>query len=199
MKIVGLDTSHRTLSIVLMENDKIVESYHAEAFKTQSETILVELARAFERAGWTPSDANAFVITIGPGSYTGVRIAMTVAKVICSQGNLPLFTLSSLQLMAGVTGKKTAVMDARSNRVYIGCYENGSPLMEDKVLPISEALLLIDDTYTVVGDGDLIGRSNAPIDLSQNFLALKDFWKPVANVHELTPVYLKVSEAYLKS
>jgi len=199
MKIVGLDTSHRTLTIVLMENDKIVESYHAEAFKTQSETILVELARAFERAGWTPEDANAFVITVGPGSYTGVRIAMTVAKVICSQGNLPLFTLSSLQLMAGVTGKKATVMDARSNRVYIGCYENGSPLMEDAVLPISEALLLIDDTFTVVGDGDLIGRNNAPIDLSCNFLALKEFWKPVSNVHELTPIYLKVSEAYLKS
>ena len=101
--------------------------------------------------------------------------------------------------MAGVTGKKAAVMDARSNRVYIGCYENGSPMMDDSVLPISEALLLKDDTYTVVGDGDLIGSSNAPIDLSSNFLALKEFWKPVANVHELTPVYLKVSEAYLKS
>ncbi len=199
MKIVCLDTSHRTLTIVLIDADTIVESFHAEAFKTQSETILVELANAFERAGWAPSEANAFVITVGPGSYTGVRIAMTVAKVICTQGNIPLFTLSSLQLMAGRDGKKAAIMDARSNRVYIGCYENGSALMEDTVLPISEALELLSDDFIVVGDGDLVGQSNSPIDLTHNFLALKEFWKPVKNIHELTPVYLKVSEAYLKS
>ena len=50
MKIVGLDTSHRTLTIVLIENDRIVESYHAEAFKTQSETILGRISQSFRKS-----------------------------------------------------------------------------------------------------------------------------------------------------
>jgi tRNA threonylcarbamoyladenosine biosynthesis protein TsaB len=199
MKTACLDTSHRTLTIALIEDGKLVYGYQKDAFKAQSETIMVELDAAFKNVGWTPRQMDEMVITDGPGSYTGIRIAMTIAKVICQQGNLPLYTVSSLLLLAGMNDNAIALMDARSHRAYVGIYQNGISVLEDCVLPISEIEPLIVADLTVMGDGDLIDRTVEVANLPQHFLDLKSFWKRVENIHILQPRYLKESEIYLKS
>jgi len=198
MKTVCLDTSHRTLTIALIEDDQIVYGFQKDAFKAQSETIMVELDLAFKSVGWTPKQMEAMVITDGPGSYTGIRIAMTIAKVICAQANLPLYTLSSLQLLAGTRKKTIALMDARGHRAYVGMYDGGSPLAEDCVIPLTEIEALLDADTMICGDGGLIGKPTLAVDLPQHFLDLKSFWKRVENVNTLQPRYLKESEIYLK-
>jgi tRNA threonylcarbamoyladenosine biosynthesis protein TsaB len=198
MKTACLDTSHRTLTIALIENDRIVYGFQKDAFKAQSETIMVELDQAFKSVGWTPKQLEAMVITDGPGSYTGIRIAMTIAKVICASAQLPLYTLSSLQLLAGIEKKVCALMDARGHRAYIGIYENGVAQVEDCVLPLTEIEALLSEDALITGDGGLIGRQAPAIDLPQHFLDLKAFWKQVGNIHTLHPRYLKESEIYLK-
>ncbi len=198
MKTVCLDTSHRTLTIALIEDDKIVYGFQKDAFKAQSETIMVELDSAFKQVGWTPKMMDEMVITDGPGSYTGIRIAMTIAKVICQQASLPLYTLSALQLLAGTNKKAMVLMDARSHRAYVGMYENGSAIAEDCVLPLSEIQVLSDDDMLIAGDAQLIGHIVTVSDLPKHFLDLKPFWQLVENVHTLQPRYLKESEIYLK-
>lgn len=198
MKTVCLDTSHRTLTIALIENDKIVYGFQKDAFKAQSETIMVELDLAFKAVGWTPKQMDEMVITDGPGSYTGIRIAMTIAKVICQQASLPLYTLSSLQLLAGKDKNVLALMDARSHRAYVGMYQNGVSVMEDRVLPLGDIEALLTADRLIAGDGQLIGEPTLVRDLPQNFLDLKSFWKRVENIHTLQPRYLKESEIYLK-
>ena len=198
MKTVCLDTSHRTLTIALIEDEKLVYGFQKDAFKAQSETIMVELNAAFKYVGWTSRQMDEMVITDGPGSYTGIRIAMTIAKVICQQANLPLYTLSSLLLLAGMNNYALALMDARSHRAYVGIYQNGVSIMEDCVLPLTEIEALLVADMTIAGDGSLIDKASAITDLPQHFLDLKTFWKRVENIHTLQPRYLKESEIYLK-
>ena len=198
MKTVCLDTSHRTLTIALIDQDTLVYRFQKDAFKAQSETIMVELDQAFKRVGWAPRQLEAMVITDGPGSYTGIRIAMTIAKVICQQASLPLYCVSSLQLLAGIHGKSASVMDARSHRVYFGLYENGNPVIEDTILAVDDVMNFIDEKTIIYGDGVLIHKETSLPDLGQRFLDLKPYWKLVENIHTLQPRYLKESEVYLK-
>jgi len=196
MKTLALDTSHSFLTIALIEDDRLVDSIQKPAFKQQSETIMVEIDRLFQVNGWKPTDLNALVLTDGPGSYTGLRISMTVAKVLGLIQGIRLYTLSSLQLLAGIQADVFSVMDARAKRIYVGHYQLGKPVFEDKIITIEEAQTLINEKAFVVGDASLIQRIAKEIYCPQHFVDLKPFWKPVENVHTLAPHYLKEMNDY---
>jgi tRNA threonylcarbamoyl adenosine modification protein YeaZ len=196
MKTLALDTSHSFLTIALIENDILVQSIQTPAFKTQSETIMVEIDRLFKLAGWNPNDLNALILTDGPGSYTGLRISMTVAKVLGLIQGIQLYTISSLQLLCGSLPEVYAVMDARAKRVYLGHYRNGIAVEEDRAILIEEATTLIGSDAIIVGDAHLIERKATEVFCPQHFIDLKDQWIKVEIVHTLTPRYLKETEDY---
>lgn len=193
MKTLCMDTSHRYLVLALIEDNQVIASHMEEAWKKQSETIFVELIKLMEEANWNVDDINEVVITRGPGSYTGIRIAMSIAKVLCSRKHIKLSTISTLQLYAGL--KDTYVMlDARSNRAYFGNYKNGV-LVEECIKTLDEIKMINDKE--IIGDTDLIGLSKEPIDFVANFVALKDQYQVEENVHTVVPEYLKDESAYL--
>lgn len=193
MKTLCMDTSHRYLVLALVEDEKVVASHMEEAWKKQSETIFVELIKLMEEANWNVDEINEVVITRGPGSYTGIRIAMSIAKVLCSRKHIKLSTISTLQLYAGL--KDTYVMlDARSNRAYFGNYKNGV-LIEECIKTLDEIKMIRDKE--IIGDTDLIGLNKQPIDFVANFVALKNQYKIEENVHTVVPEYLKDESAYL--
>lgn len=196
MKTLALDTSHRYLTIALIDQDVLVQSIQTPSLKTQSETIMVEIERLFDLAGWKPTDLEALVLTDGPGSYTGLRIAMTVAKVLGLIQGIKLYTISSLQLMAGTQANVIALMDARAKRVYYGHYQNGMALMDDTTLSIEDALKQVDPSAILVGDADLLGLNAVQVSMPQHFIDLKHFWKPVESIHTLVPRYLKETDHY---
>ena len=196
MKTLALDTSHRFLTIALIEDDRLVIGIQQPSLKTQSETIMVQIQRLFEEAGWKPTDLNALVLTDGPGSYTGLRISMTVAKVLGLVQGIQLYTLSSLQLLCGTQDDVYAVMDARAKRVYTGHYRKGIAVHEDTTLTIEDALTKIPTDAVVVGDASLLHHPERPSDCLKHFIDLKDQWKPVDNVHTLSPRYLKDTDNY---
>ena len=196
MKTLALDTSHRYLTIALIEDDTLIQAIQTPSLKTQSETIMVEIDRLFALAGWKPSDLNALVLTDGPGSYTGLRISMTVAKVLGLTQNIQLYTISSLQLMAGTLPDVYAVMDARAKRVYLGHYQNGLSVHEDATYPIEEAIHIIKEESVVVGDASYLHHPATDVFTPQHFIDLRSQWKPVDNVHTLVPRYLKETDVY---
>ena len=102
MITLAIDTSFHYLTLVLYEDREIICSIQKEAFKQQSETILVEIKKLFESVNIKPNELNRLVLTDGPGSYTGLRIGMTVAKVLGSMANIEVFTVSSLHVLAGL-------------------------------------------------------------------------------------------------
>lgn len=196
MKILALDTSHHFLTIALIDNDHLIASLQKPAFKQQSETIMVEIDRLFKEAGWIPADLNALVLTDGPGSYTGLRISMTIAKVLGLIQGIQLYTISSLQLLSGTMENVYAVMDARAKRVYLGHYKMGLSVYADVILTIEDAKKAIEPDAIIVGDATLLDRSATTVFCPQHFVDLKTQWKPVKNFHTLVPRYLKATDDY---
>ena len=191
MKILALDTSTHALVIALIENEKVLAKENLEIRKRQSELTLPEVDRLMNEIGWTPTDLNAVVVTDGPGSYTGLRIAMTIAKVLAVIQPLELYTIGTLQLWAGRLPKVRVVLDARAQRVFTGVYEPGIAVEADHAIAI-EALrpqLTADDV--MVGQSSLLDRTGVAVDLAENFAALKPLWNRVDNIHTLVPRYLK--------
>ncbi len=193
MKTLCIDTSHRHLVIVLLEDNEIKEKHVSEAWKKQSETIFIELLKLMNHLNWLVDDLDEVVITKGPGSYTGIRIAMSIAKVLCTRKPIALYTLSTLQLYAGIEDVHV-ILDARSERVYYGHYEKGNC--------ISECIKTIEEVKTmenvkIIGDTDLLQQEKQEVDFAHNFKMLRNHYCPVENIHTLVPEYLKEESAYL--
>ncbi|MBQ1827073.1 MAG: tRNA (adenosine(37)-N6)-threonylcarbamoyltransferase complex dimerization subunit type 1 TsaB [Erysipelotrichaceae bacterium] len=198
MYTLGIDTSHRFLLLVLIKDDQIVSKVQSECFKKQSEYIIPELDRMLKELGLSAEDIGRIVVTTGPGSYTGVRIGMTVAKVLGSLMEKEVYVLSTLQLYAGLKDCYV-IMDARAKRVYCGRYKDGKALEEDCVRYNEEMQKIIEEGgVEVIGDLHLFGKEDIYPDLAENLLALKDNWVRQENVDILTPVYLKSNQEYLK-
>lgn len=196
MLTLCMDTSHRYLTLALIDGDKIIASFQSECFKKQSETIMQELDQLICRAGIDNEAIEAVCITRGPGSYTGVRIAMTVAKVFCARRNLPLYTLSTLRLFSLGCLDCAVILDARGKRVYFALYQDGKLQGKECVLPLDE-VKKITGSLKLLGDTALLGQEEETPDYAASFLANRQFWKQEENVHTCVPEYLKDTNDYL--
>ena len=112
-----MDTSHIYLVLALIRDDQVIARVQEECWKKQSEEIFPQLIGMMKKVQLEPEDIDQIVISEGPGSYTGVRIAMTVAKVVSALRKLPLYTIGTLQLYAGREDCRV-LMDARGKRAY---------------------------------------------------------------------------------
>lgn len=197
MITLAMVSAYKNLVIGLYQDDQLLDGIALEAFKKQSEMIFVELEKLLKKNDLTYHDLGQIVITDGPGSYTGVRIAMTIAKVLASQLHIPLAVLSTMQLYAGPQGKWNVILDARGKRVYAAHVENGCLSEPETILPLDELPAWLQSHEGILaGDTYLLEAEAKPVDYLNNFIQLKPWWRPVENVHALTPRYLKESDAY---
>ena len=195
MLTLCLDTAYKYLTVTLIKDNEIIESLSYECFKRQSEEAFVALEELFKKSGIDKKDIDALCISEGPGSYTGVRIAMTIAKVLCKVKEIKLYKISTLRLYAGNKEKAAVVMDARANRVYLGIYDKGKCLLEDTIKEIKDLDL---SEYNVILDGELVGKENVVPDIPKCFLDTISYWEDVKDINFLTPKYLKESNAYYR-
>ena len=100
MLTLCMDTAYKYLSLALIEDGKIIAAIDEECFKKQSELIFVRLGDLFDIANKEPLDIDSVCISEGPGSYTGVRIAMSIAKTICEVANLVLYKIYNFLVFA---------------------------------------------------------------------------------------------------
>ena len=144
---IGVDTSSQALSLVLAETERlekfedanIVASEVYQSRLQHGQSLLDRVQRLMGGQSWKAEDITALVLGIGPGSYTGLRIAATFAKLWATSLNLPIYTVSSLALMLGSRegeGLVLPLMDARRLSAYLGLfnYQGGiyQRLQEDK-------------------------------------------------------------------
>ena len=196
MKTLCMDSAHKHLVIALYTDEKLVAVCEKEAWKKQSESIFPELMRLMDEVGWDSDDLDQVVITRGPGSYTGVRIAMSIAKVLCTTKQIPLYTISTFHMYAGLCEHALVLLDARSSRVYCGILSKGV-VLEESVRTIDDIKSnLLVKYVNVFGDTELVGRNGAKEEFAKNFMLVKNFWERVDNIHELVPMYLKEQDAY---
>lgn len=191
-----MDSAYKHLVIGIYKDKDLLAGVCFEAFKKQSETIFVELERLLQEAKLDYKDIDRVVITKGPGSYTGIRIAMTIAKVLCSQMHIDLYTISTMQLYAG-NQEATVILDARGNRAYAAHIQDRKIVGKVEIVEVDRLEEYLKQYEGIVlGDGYLVGLECPAPDMLKNFIDLEDVFEKVENVHALVPEYLKESDAY---
>lgn len=192
-----MDTSHVYLALALIKDDQVIASVQESCWKKQSEEIFPRLQEMMDKTSLKTEDIDQIAITEGPGSYTGVRIAMTIAKVFCAMRSLPLYTLGTLALYAGMRPNCRVLLDARGGRAYTAVYDCGKMVEAPSAEELEAIRARLSDDQEIVGDGRLVGREDVIPDLPANFLLLKQEWHLAENVHLVKPEYLKPAESYL--
>lgn len=189
-----LDTSYRSLNIGILYNSNLIEKVEIEANRRQSEITMSKLNELFVKNEINPLHIKNVIITEGPGSFTGLRIAMTIAKVICSMIDADLYTINTLfSYIHPSINKGLAIMDARSKRAYTMKIQNG--MIEEEVKVIELEKIEAQD-YLVFGDAHLINAESEQFSIIDNIIANKAHWKKVEDVDSLTPLYLKNEKEY---
>ena len=195
MLTLCIDTAYKYLSCSLIKDDELLSNISVPCFKKQSEELFVKLKQIFNETNIACSDIDSICISEGPGSYTGTRIAMTLAKTIGEMLPCDVYTISTLRLYASGNPKTMVIMNARADRAYVGVYDNNEVIVDDHVENVKEINPM---SYNIVGDGSLIDKADNYPDIGQAFLKTKSAWKKVDKIAFLVPKYLKESESYLK-
>ena len=187
-----LDSSNKRLDVGLANDQKIIDQIGYEAWQQQSEKMIPELDNLFARNHITRHDIGAIMVGIGPGSYTGVRIALTIAKVMSFALNIPIYGISSLRLLKIGEQPTICLMNARSNRSYIGVYQGQKTLLNDRIFTNAEVLSFIKERpeYLLSGDLDYLGLSSEKNNVLQAMFDLKNHLTPV-DALSINPIYLK--------
>ncbi|CAG5426792.1 molecular chaperone [Streptococcus pneumoniae] len=148
------------------------------------------------------------MVAEGPGSYTGLRIAVATAKTLAHTLNIELVGMSSLLALVPYQqeGLFVSLMDARRNNVYVGFYENAKPVMPEAHLPFERVIELIKGASQVTFVGEVgpfveqiqeyLPRTNFKETLPNAAnLALWAWDKEADSLHDFVPNYLKRVEA----
>lgn len=184
MYYLGLDTTNKYIIVSLFNDIDVLYFKKEIANRNASELISVMIKESLDKEGIKPSDLTAIVVTRGPGSFTGVRIGLSAAKVLAMALNIKLYSLSSMQYISGVSSIPV-IFDARSRKVYLGKYDQGK-IISEELVPLDQ----INTDLEYLGDTDLIDRVSVPSDLSNNFILLKNLWKE-ESYFDAVPSYLK--------
>ena len=187
-----LDSSNVFLSVGIAKDGKVIDKVYYEAWQRQSEMMVTEVDNILTKNNIKKEELDAVVVGIGPGSYTGVRIGVTIAKTIAYALKIKIYAKSSLSLLKHGQKPTICLFNARSGRSYFAVYEGHKVIEKDCVKTNEEVLAYINDhpDYLVCGDTYQLGLESEEFDILAN---LADFNKDeeVENVFTLNPVYLK--------
>ena len=127
MKICAIDSSGLVASVAIVEDDITVAEYSIQYKITHSQTLLPMLAEILERIGMNIADVDAWAISAGPGSFTGLRIGVATVKGLGIAVPKPVVSVPTLEALAynayGSGAVICPIMDARRHQVYTGLYE----------------------------------------------------------------------------
>lgn len=197
-----IDTSSFNLLVYLLKDDKVINFCKLEKIKSHSTLVLPEIKRRLNEANIKINDIDNIYVVNGPGSFTGLRIGVTIAKIIGYTLNKRVIPISSLDLLATTafdTDYIIPVIDARRGYVYAGVYDkNLNNILKDQYISLNDLFSKLDDdrTYTFVSYDDMLNIENLikpNEDISK--LINKHQNDSQINIHNVNPNYLKRTEA----
>lgn len=196
-----LDTCSQIIRLGLLSDNKLIDYIEFTNDNKLSEKLLLAIRDMLDKNKYKINDVNRIYISVGPGSFTGIRIGVTVAKVIAWSLNIDIIPISSLEVMASFNTNKKYIcsfMDARRGFVFAGVYDNElNTYIEDKYILFDELLEKIkdikDDTLFVSNDDNYISCVKPEINVEK--IVLKHINEKSVNPHNVNPIYLKLTEA----
>lgn len=195
--ILFIDTSTSYPIVSIIENNNIKAMFNKKIDTDISVSIFSILDTMFKELNITPKDIKKIFIANGPGSFTGTRIGVTIAKVYGYSLNVDLIPVSTLEVLAGGVNKDyiVPVIDARRGFVYAGIYDKDlNKIVDDRYINLDKLKEELEGKdYMFVSYDDIAGSIKPKIDLIK---VINKHEKDIpVNAHGLNPNYLKKTEA----
>lgn len=212
MNILAIDTSTMISTVTIANDNEILGDFNVNQQKTHSESLVPMIETLLELLGMEFKDIDEFVISKGPGSFTGLRIGMTIAKTLAQVNDRKLVPISTLLALANNSSSdklKVPMLDARGNRVYGAVYDKDfNEIIKEDLYTIEDFSKLVNDLdkeIELIGDislkyEDLFEKAKVlPINFRNTIgkslikLALEN--KNDYDLYQLVPNYLRKSQA----
>lgn len=159
MRILSIESSAVAAGAAVIDNGKLLGEAFSNVKRTHSQTLLPMVQNVLENTGTNIADVDVIAVSNGPGSFTGVRIGVALAKGLSDGMHKSCFAVSTLEAIAYPCRDSEhmvcAVMDARCAQVYAALFKNGKRLSKDRAISIEKLSEKIKDFDHVmfVGDG----------------------------------------------
>lgn len=188
-KRLVFDVSTQLMFVGYIKGDQLVDYSIRVALRDHAKYLVDRIDQLLKRNKLTLEGLDELIVGHGPGSYTGIRIAVTVAKMLGYTKKIPVKTISSLMMMtSGYERKVAPAIDARRGSVFTGIYDKGTVLLSDRHM-------LLKDLYELpeYQGAELIFIDDRNYEISAKRIV--EHAVLVKDIHALVPHYLRKTEA----
>ena len=202
MKILYIDTSSSFLYSAIYKNNTIISEVKEEYGQSLSEVTLPKIVEMFTNNNLSPKDVNKIIVVNGPGSFTGIRIGVTIAKVFAWTLKIPITTILSLEAMSissETNSYHVPIINARRGFVFAAIYdEKQNCILKPQHIKITELRKELDKLgdYEIISNDEFDEFNNIKKN-NPNILKIVDYFKDKKEIspHAVNPEYLKLTEA----
>ena len=141
MKVLGVDTATSGGGIGIIDDEKVLADYTFEAGDTPSATLILAIQAVLDQAGLDLAALDAIAVSLGPGSFTGVRVGLSAVKGLSLAGGMPVLGISTLDALASQLPRPRTpnlicpLIDARKGEVYAALYKQSAGGGLERVSP----------------------------------------------------------------
>ena len=200
MKILYIDTTTSYLYTGVVENNVLLDEIKEDCGKDLSKCALKKISEMLDSLNIKPNEIDKIIVVNGPGSYTGIRIGVTIAKTFAYSLKIAITTISSLEAMA-ISSNSSAdffvpIIDARRNAYFAAIYDKNLNAVLKEQYITGDALNLA--CNQLIGEYSIIGNCNeAHEQYNPDILRIAKAFKEreSINPHMVNPIYLKLTEA----
>jgi tRNA threonylcarbamoyladenosine biosynthesis protein TsaB len=189
MPILSIETSSKVCSVALHHNGTLLANQTIFTEKSSSGMLTPMIRQIIENNGLKPIDLDAVAVAKGPGSYTGLRIAVSTAKGLCMAIDKPLIAINTLEAMALQVSSYFSegyylcpMLDARRMEVYCAVYDNDMGCIEQTNAKIIDEVSFSEllEVKNVVFFGDGAQKCKASLSSKKNAIFLNEMIWPSA-------------------
>lgn len=205
MRYLYIDTSSSYLYTAIVEDNKLISSISEEYGQNLSEVALPKIASMFESNNLNPKDIQKIIVVNGPGSFTGIRIGITIAKIYAWSLNIEITTITSLEAMASSSNNNLIhipILNARRGYVYSAIYDKDITILKPQHIKFEELMNYVNniDNYEFISNDKFENLSSVST-YSPDYIKIVEKYKnkKAVNPHSVNPEYLKLTEAEEKN
>ena len=200
MRILYIDTSSSYLYTVIVCDGKLNSEVQENLQLDLSKLALPKIAEMFSENNLKPNDIDKIIVVNGPGSFTGIRVGLTIAKVYAWSLNIPIIPITSLEAMACSCEEDrmlVPIIDARRGYVYGAIYKDDEEILKPQHIKLETLMEHLKDNNYVFITKDDIALDGDKCSYKPNILKIvnKFCQKKALNPHGVNPEYLKLTEA----
>ena len=188
-----IDTSLSDVSIALLKNGKLLSLIHDNIPGEHSIYVSKYIEDILTENNILPKDVNEIIVVNGPGSFTGIRIGVTIAKIFAYLSNIRIVTITSLKArVIGVKGDYLlSIIDAKHNNYYVGLYDKDYNMLKEQFMTKEQKDSLIEMYNPIV----ITEKEDFDIEEIIKYSNQLESENP----HGVNPTYLKLPEAMEKN